>query len=139
MTLLYKEGATQQMEDDAEAILDVLQTAYPGHPWGVRVEEGGFFIQYLIVPWRKPYGMWCAYKTFGYSASQMKHEIIMKAGEWLERAGIPRSRLEDGNDIVSVDGVPLKHQPQPLPDGMTVTLHTDGDDSGGTKVQEVAT
>lgn len=136
--ILYKEGATQQMEDDAQAILDVLQHAYPGHPWGCRVMDGGFFIQYLLVPFNKPFGMMCKYRSFGFSASQMKREIILKAGEFLERAGLARKSLEDGAEIVSVEGVPLKYQkPQPLPDGMTVTLETNADDAEGTKVGEV--
>jgi hypothetical protein len=135
---LFKEGATQQQEDDAEAILQVLHEAYPGHPWGVRVMDGGFFIQYLLVPFNKPFGMFCKYKSFGYSASQMKREIILKAGEWLERAGLARKGLEDGAEIVSVEGVPLKYQkPQPLPDCLAVTMHTDSDDSDGTRVGEV--
>ena len=104
--ILYKEGATQQQEDDAEAILVLLETCYPGHPWGVRVMEGGFFIQYLLVPFNQPYGMFCRYGNVSFSASAMKKEIVMKAGEWLERAGLARRGLEDGEEIKRVEGVP---------------------------------
>ena len=105
MTVLYKEGATQQQEDEANAILGILEACYPGHPWGVRVMEGGFFIQYLLVPFNKPYGMFCKYTQFGYSASAMKKEIVMMAGEWLERAGLARGGFEEGQEITEVEGV----------------------------------
>ena len=40
----------------------------------------------------------------------MKREIIMKAGEWLERAGLVRGRA-NGDEIQRVEGVPEKYQP----------------------------
>jgi hypothetical protein len=86
-----------------------LTTAYPSHPWGVRVYEGGFFIQYLLKPFNQPYGMNCKYKDFAHSASALKRDIIMKAGEWLERAGLARGR-SNGDEIMWVEGVPEKHQ-----------------------------
>lgn len=107
--ILWKEGATQAQEDEANAILEVLTLAYPGHPWGVRVYEGGFFIRHLDFPTN--YGMNCKYKKNGYSASAMKKEIIFMAGEWLERAGLKRGAFVEGDSIKSVDGVPLKFQP----------------------------
>lgn len=121
MTVIYSEGGTLAQEDEAQSILDLLYTAYPGHPWGVRVYDGGFFIQYLDRPFNKPYGMNVKFKTAGVSASMMKREIVMKAGEWLERSGMARGRLDADQEIVSVEGVPLKHQkPAPLPDNLRV-------------------
>lgn len=133
MTVIYSEGATQAQEGEANAILNLLYTAYPGHPWGVVVMEGGFFIQYLDRPFNRPYGMFCKYNQFGYSASALKREIVMKAGEWLERAGMARGRHDADQEIVSVEGVPLKHQQrEALPDGMTVTMQER--DGGGVEV-----
>lgn len=47
------------------------------------------------------------------SASLLKKDVILRAGEFLERAGIRRGRWEDDNDIKRVEGVPEKWQPEP--------------------------
>lgn len=106
--ILYSEGATKAQEDEANMILEALTIAYPSHPWGVRVYEGGFFIRHLDFP--SNWGMSCKYKSFGYSASALKRDIIMKAGEWLERAGLSRGRSDD-SEILRVEGVPERFQP----------------------------
>lgn len=118
--ILYSEGHTQAQEDEANGILEALTVAYPGHPWAVRVYDGGFFIRHLAFPTN--WGMSAKYKKFGYSASALHREVIMKAGEWLERAGLPRGRAND-DEIVRVDGVPQKFQPkQAVPDGTQIVL-----------------
>lgn len=106
--ILWSEGATQGQEDEANQILEALTFAYPGHPWGVRVYDGGFFIRHLEFP--ANWGMNCRHTTRVYSASAMKREVIRMAGEWLERAGLRRGRWEE-NDGYRVDGVPEKYQP----------------------------
>jgi hypothetical protein len=108
--ILYKEGATQAQEDEAEAILEALTLAYPGHPWGVRVYEGGFFIKHLAFDGN--YGMNCKTKK-AYSASSMKREVILMAGEWLERAGIKRAAWDPEQEVKRIEGVPEKYQPEP--------------------------
>jgi len=106
--IVYTEGATKAQEDEAEMILDVLSTVYPGHPWAVRVYDGGFFIRHLDFP--ANWGMNCKFAKFGYDAAVLKRTIIMKAGEWLERAGLKRGR-SDESPILRVEGVPEKDQP----------------------------
>ena len=107
--LLYSDGGTKAQEDEAEEILGVLTFAYPNHPWAVRVYEGGFFVRHLDFPTN--WGMNFKYKTSAYSASALKREIIMKAGEWLERANLRRGV---GNDDPTkfVEGVPQQYQPK---------------------------
>lgn len=105
---LFEEGATQAQKDEAHTILGALDIAYPGHPWAVRVYDGGFFIRHLDFP--SNYGMNAKFKDSGYSASALKRDVIMKAGEWLERANLARGR-SNGDGIVRVDGVPDKYQP----------------------------
>lgn len=107
--ILYSEGATKAQEDEAEGIIEVLTTAYPSHPWAVRVYPGGFFIRHLDFP--SQWGMNFKYKTTGYSWSSMKREIIMKAGEWLERANLVRGRW-NGDETKRVEGVPEQYQPK---------------------------
>jgi hypothetical protein len=108
MNFLYKEGSTKAQEDEAQMILEVLDTAYPGHPWGVRVYDGGFFIRHLDFP--ANYGMNCKHKNI-YSASHLKRQIILLAGEWLERAGVARGRNKDEEVTNPVEGIPFKDQP----------------------------
>ena len=106
--IVYSEGGTKAQEDEAEMILGVLSTIYPGHPWAVRVYDGGFFIRHLDFP--SNWGMNCKYKNFSHDAAVLKRTIIMKAGEWLERANLKRGR-SDESPIIRVEGVPEKDQP----------------------------
>lgn len=107
--VVYSEGATPAQEDEAKRILGALCGIYPGHPWAVRVYEGGFFIRHLAFP--SNWGMNCKYKNFGHSAAVLNREIILMAGEWLERANMVRGRYDADQEIMRVEGVPEKHQP----------------------------
>ena len=107
--ILFSEGATQAQEDEANGILEALTTAYPSHPWAVRVYDGGFFIRNLMYPHN--FGMNCHLKSVSYSASAMKREIIMMAGEFLERANLRRGRNINEDEIMRLDGAPEKYQP----------------------------
>lgn len=107
--ILFLEGATKAQESEAESIIGVLTTAYPGYPWAVRVYDGGFFIRNLDFP--AQWGMNCKYKNISHDAAVMKKQIIMYAGEWLERAGLRRGRAND-DEIKRLEGAPEKHQPK---------------------------
>ncbi len=106
--ILFSEGATKAQEDEAEGILAVLTSVYPNYPWAVRVYDGGFFIRHLEAP--AGFGMNCKYKNVAYDAAVMKREIIMFAGEFLERCNLKRGRGND-DEIQYVHGVPEKYQP----------------------------
>ena len=106
--ILYSEGTNKKEEADAHMVLTLLTQAYPGHPWWVRVEGGCIFIRHLL--FGKNWGMNVKFKHVNHDAAVFKKEIIMKAGEWLERAGLARGR-EDGSDILKVEGIPDKDQP----------------------------
>lgn len=115
-------GDTPSQEEEAKKILTILWWAYPGHPWFVRVMTGGFFIRHL--DFGANWGMFVKTRDADFSASNMKREIIMKAGEWLDRAGIPRTRYDADQTEYRVEGVPEKFQPhQPLPEGMTTIIN----------------
>lgn len=109
MTIFYKEGATQSQEDEAKWIIEALDAAYPDHPWMVRVYDGGFFIRHMNMP--SNWGMNC--KGQYATASLLKKDVIQKAGEFLERAGLRRGKWDWEEDIKRVDGVPEKWQPEP--------------------------
>lgn len=123
--ILYCEGATQAQEDEAKDIITVLTHAYPGHPWAVRVYDGGFFIRHLGFP--KNWGMNFKYRDVGHDWTTMKREIILMAGEWLERANLKRGRYDSDQEIERVEGVPEKDQPhQPLPETMATVIASAG-------------
>lgn len=106
--ILYSEGATKAQESEAEGIIAVLTAAYPNYPWAVRVYDGGFFIRNLDYP--EGWGMNFKYKDVGYSASYMKRQIILMAGEWLERANLIRG-YNNEDEIQVIEGLPDKYQP----------------------------
>jgi len=130
--ILYTEGATPAQEAEAESILEALTLAYPGHPWAVRVYDGGFFIRHLAFPHN--WGMNYRGSAESYSASAMGRQIIMMAGEWLERAGMVRGPYDADQKAGRVDGVPEKDQPhRPLPDNFVVEMP---DDSEGVAIRD---
>ena len=118
MTTLYTEGMTDLQEKEAQAILETLTFAYPGHPWSVRVYDGGFFIRHLDFPGN--WGINHRSRSQTYSATAMKRQIIRMGGEWLERANLKRGRSDD--TVASfVEGIPLNQQPgQKLPEGLKI-------------------
>jgi hypothetical protein len=106
--ILATEFDSKLEEGEAEKVLGILCAAYPGHPWAVMVRGGVIFIRHLQFPGN--WGMNLRVKEADFSASFLKRKIIFLAGEFLERAGLARGR-ENGDEIVSVEGVPFKYQP----------------------------
>ena len=107
--VLYSEGDNKLEEADAHKVLEILCVAYPGHPWATRVSGGIVFIKHL--EFGTNWGMVRKYSNMKHDSAVFKKEIIMAAGEFLERAGLVRGRA-NGDDIVRVEGVPEKDQPQ---------------------------
>jgi hypothetical protein len=106
--ILSTEFDTKAEAGEAENVLGLLCATYPGHPWAVMCRGGVIFIRHLQFPGN--WGMNLRVKEADFSASFLKKKIIFLAGEFLERAGLARGR-ENGDEIVSVEGVPLKYQP----------------------------
>jgi hypothetical protein len=110
--IIYEEGATPWMRDMAHDILTLLTTVYPGYPWAVNVygdeKGGGYFIRNLDFP--ANYGMnQPKAHRFG-SISELRADVLRKAGELLERCGLVRGRNND-EPIKMMEGVPDKWQP----------------------------
>jgi hypothetical protein len=119
--ILYTDGGTEAQEAEANNIIEALTTAYPGYPWAVKVYDGGFFIRNLMFP--KNWGMNQPNANKYGSASEMKKDVIMKAGEWLERANLKRGRNINEDEIVRLEGAPEHDQPnRPLPDNIKIAL-----------------
>ncbi|HMI38734.1 MAG TPA: hypothetical protein VK500_02425 [Nitrospiraceae bacterium] len=107
--ILYSEGDTKTEEADGHHVLEILVAAYPGHPWAARVSGGVVFIKHL--EFGTNWGMVKKFADIKHDAAVFKKEIIMAAGEFLERAGLVRGRA-NGDEIVHVEGVPEKDQPK---------------------------
>ena len=109
--LVYAEGDTPSLEEEAQAVLfDILLPAYPNHPWSVRSYPNGIFIGYLDFPTN--WGMNIPrIATKAYSASALQKLIVMRAGEWLERAHMRRGAGDGDQTIGKVEGVPASEQP----------------------------
>ena len=116
----YQEGMTDSQEHEAHGILEVLNLAYPNHPWYVRVYNGGFFIRHMDFP--STWGMNYRSGQASYSSSALKRQIILMAGEWLERCNLKRGMGDGEQKILHAEGVPQKDQPRgnPLPEGIQI-------------------
>ena len=109
----YAKGATEAQYDEAKSILEALDTAYPGHPWSVEIKGDGLggtvFIRHLAFQGGN-WGMNLKHTkndTAFYSSSAFKREVILKAGEWLERAGIPRKSYDIDSPLINkIEGTP---------------------------------
>lgn len=107
MGILYTEGRTDAQASEAEKVMHVLTTAYPGHPWAVRVDNGIIFIRHLA--FGTNWGMNLRTSAVDHDAAVLRKKIVLLAGEWLERAGFRRGRSEE-QPAGFVEGVPLSGQ-----------------------------
>lgn len=107
--MIYSEGDSKLEEADADKVLQILCEVYPGHPWATLVRGGVVFIKHLELG--SNWGMVRKYKDMTHDSAVFRREIIMAAGEFLERAGLVRGRA-NGDDIVRVEGIPEKDQPK---------------------------
>ena len=112
--ILYEEGATKWMQDMAHDILVLLDTVYPGNAWGVRVygdhRGGGYFIQHLEFEGGQ-FGMNQPRAHLFGSASELRNDVLRKAGELLERVNLRRGMRNEAEVVGRMEGVPEKFQP----------------------------
>jgi hypothetical protein len=95
--------------DDAKAaeVARIICEAYPGHPWHVRIGRGAIVIKHMKISAK--WGIARHYDRVTFDAKVFKHSIVMAAGEFLERAGVYRGHLKDGDTFSgAVEGVPQK-------------------------------
>jgi hypothetical protein len=85
--------------EDAKVVGDALQQAYPDHMWAVSWQGGAIVVKNLAIPGN--YGM-ILDNAEQYSATAMKRDAVMKAGELLERCGFKRGRW-NGEMATSLD------------------------------------
>lgn len=110
--MLYSEGKSDAQQHDANRILELLTTCYPGHPWAVRIDHGIIFIRHLGYGDKSRdepgWGMNLKTREVDHDWAVLKKKIVMGAGEWLERAGLARGRYDADQHVEHVDGVPQR-------------------------------
>lgn len=87
-------------------IAGVLAEAYPGHPWHIRIGQGMLIIKHMKLT--SKWGIARRIDRLVWDAANRKREVVMAAGELLERAGLTRGRAKEGEYQRKVDGVPTK-------------------------------
>lgn len=90
----------------AKEIAGHLCEAYPGHPWHVFLGDGLLVIKHGLLSAK--WGMARKYKNLAFDAGVRKKEVIFAAGELLERAGMVRGPMIEGQYQRKVEGIPTK-------------------------------
>lgn len=86
----------------AKEIGSILAEAYPGHPWHIRIGGGVLIIKHMKVSQKM--GIARRYQRIGWDAAVRKREVVMAAGEFLERAGLTRGRVIEGEFVKTMEG-----------------------------------
>lgn len=99
---------TEHTRDEplASQMLHDLCETYPGHAWFVIIKGGVVHIKDMEL--NDKWGMCLHYSQIKDDAKDRKRQIIMAAGEFLERANLRRGRKTD-DVALKVEGIPDKH------------------------------
>ena len=85
----------------AMLVTEELTKAYPNYPWICEFQGGALVVRNLAIP--GPYAMvlppWAGYHSY----SSFKESLVMAAGEFLERAHLPRGAW-NGDMAQKLDG-----------------------------------
>ena len=90
---------------------EYLALAYPGYTWHIRIDGGMLIIKNMSIS--DVWSMAVRYSSIAHDAKRRKHEVIMKAGEFLEAASLKRGRSE-GVIAQSLEGRLHKNKFKPL-------------------------
>lgn len=94
--------------DDAKAVGEALETAYPGYLWMVSSARGVVVVKNAALGKFGQYGM---ILEKSYSASNLKELALRAGGELLERCGLPTNgKAWDGRMPNHLDGADSKHR-----------------------------
>lgn len=92
MAIAYAESENPANLGMAKEILETLNTAYPNHSWWVRIDGGLVIIKHFSIS--NTCGMVRRFDQLAGDAMVRKRNVIMAAGELLERAGMRRGAYE---------------------------------------------
>ena len=116
MALVYCQGDSPLADGLAKEAAEYLVSSYPNHSWWVEARQGILVIKhfeasglYGVV------GMVRHLASLGHDARVRKHEIVVAAGELLERAGLARGpRGEDPVRSIELEEGMDKHWFKPV-------------------------
>lgn len=116
MAIIQCYGDTPLADSHAKEAAEALVTAYPNHSWWVDCRQDTLVIKHLEASGRRGnIGMAKRLSALSHDAKKRKHEIIMAAGELLERCGLKRgSRGDEPVTSIELDADLRRHWHQPL-------------------------
>lgn len=92
MGIAYTESRDPANLPLAKEIVETLTFAYPNHSWWVRIDGGLVIIKHFGIS--GVVGMVRRYDALAHDALVRKRDVILAAGELLERAGLPRGAYQ---------------------------------------------
>lgn len=96
MALIYCYGDSPMSDSYAKEAAEALVAAYPNHPWWVEAKSGVLVIKHREASgFRGSIGMVRHMSALDHDSNARKRDIVMKAGEMLERAGLKRGARND--------------------------------------------
>lgn len=116
MALIYCYGDNKLADAMAKDSAELLTKYYPNHSWWVECKQGVLIIKHLEASgMRGLIGMVKRVDSLAHDAKVRHREIVMMAGELLERAGLRRG-ANVGDPVVGldVDATLRKHWHRPL-------------------------
>lgn len=116
MALVHCFGDNPLADAYAKDAAEILTTAYPNHSWWVECKQGVLVIKHLEASGaRGQVGMLRKVEALAHDAGARKKDLLMAAGELLERAGMPRgARTEDPVTHIELDKPLRKHWHKPI-------------------------
>lgn len=108
MTALVVGYDTELDSDEtmARQMISDLCQAYPGHPWFVTIRGGVVHVKNMDLP--QNWGMCLHYTQMKDDATERKKQVVMAAGEYLERARLKRGAKTE-EKATSVEGIAQKY------------------------------
>lgn len=96
----------------AKDLLNDLCTKYGNYSWGVRIVGGVVHVcEMSAATTSVKWGMARKLLASDFSASNLKKDVLMSAGEWLERGNLPRKTIKyEQDDQYRVEGIPDSDQ-----------------------------
>lgn len=88
MALIYCDGDNDLAKSYSRAAAEALVSCYPNHSWWVETKGGALVIKHFGISGML--GMVRHTSSLDFSATNFKKEVILAAGELLERAGLSR-------------------------------------------------
>ena len=120
MALIHCYGDNPLADAYAKDAAEALVQEYPNHSWWIECKQGVLIIKHLEASGlRGSIGMLRKVESLAHAAVARRREILMAAGELLERAGLRRgARTDDPVDHLELDDPQMGkywHKPIKLP------------------------